>query len=108
MQSSPRGTAEGIVGFLQQCGIWQPWTDHHTQHVTLPQPYQLYTIRLSDLGLDKKGENTVLIDETNGTIGAAANGRGGVTDTATLAYQSFLFFFQRLAELCGNNYTSPT
>ena len=32
-------------------------------------------------------ENTVLVDKTTGTIGAAANGRGDVKDITTLAYQ---------------------
>ena len=44
-------------------------------------------------------ENTVLVDKTNGTIRAAANGRGDVKDTATFAYQSGSTWFSTFPDI---------
>ena len=52
-------------------------THHHTSFTRVGCPTQAIHER----------ENAVLVDKSNGTIGAAANGCGDIKDTTTLAYQ---------------------
>ena len=60
---------------------------NHTSFARVGRPTQAF----------HEGVDTVLVEKTNGTIGAAANGRGDVKDIITLAYQGR----QHLIASCG-------
>ena len=80
-----RDTPEGILRFPRQYLIWQQCTDHYMRFTGRPRRGQLCIG--SPTWAFHEGENTMLIDKTNGTIGAAADGSGNVKNTTTMANQ---------------------
>ena len=81
---APRGTPRGIQDCLQPCGS-------RAQTITCDTQGAHYQTSFARVGSPTKtfheGENTVLIDETNGGVGPAAKGGGNIQNLTTLTNQ---------------------
>ena len=87
IQSSPSWHPMRHPGFSS--AVWNLAAVHRPLHAirNAPHHHTSFTSVVCPTQAFHEGENTMLVDETTRTIGAAANGCGDVKDVTTLVYQ---------------------